>query len=47
MHFTVKSVFKWKKIEMVVQKLLILVLQELICFMKGKNMVLKNDDFNF
>ncbi len=44
MLIIVKNVFSKKKTEMAVQKLLIWVVQELICFMKEKNMVLSKDE---
>ena len=39
-----RSAFKWKRIEMVVRRLLIWDQQRRICFMNGKNMGLKNGD---
>ena len=44
MHIIAKNVHKWKKIEMVVPKLLTWVLLKLICSMNGKNMDLKSGD---
>ena len=44
MHTTARSVLKWKKTEMAVQKLSTLVQPKRIYFMNGKNMDLKSGD---
>ncbi len=44
MLIIVKNVYKWKRIEMVAQKLSIQVQLEQICSMKEKNMDLKSGD---
>lgn len=44
MPTTAKNVFKWKKIEMDAQKLLIWEVQKQICFMRERSMDLKEGD---
>ncbi len=44
MLIIVKNVFKWKKIGMVVRRLLTWEVRERICFMSGRNMDLKSGD---